>query len=441
MPKGVPWPKADEQQLVNLVARGLSNTEIAATLGRSVSQIDNKKRRLGLTAAGKGHANAPPALAAESFEREGDGDTLTIRTTSPRIQTYEQALEQAGIDTAVWEVYFQRVKSYEGYMKGPDNEPVVVPMFSVEVKVRRNKQACLLREIGAEIIAGIEQRRPAWEASAPIVLPRAKDRHLFEVCVMDLHVGKLAWSEETGEDYDVSIAERVFTEALEDLISNVEGRCIEEVLFPIGNDLLQFDNLQKTTTGGTPQDADTRYAKVYARAEGMMRHAIERLSEIAPVRVPVIPGNHDRQSAFSLGRTLRAWFHGNDRVDVDASPRLRKYHRYGVNLIGYTHGSEEKPAALPLIMAQETGTDWSETLFREWHVGHTHVKKEVSYVAGDTHNGVRVRVIPALCPPDAWHYMRGYVGGVRSAEAYLWSRTNGYAGHFSANVLPPARAA
>lgn len=253
---------------------------------------------------------------------------------------------------------------------------------------------------------------------------------------MDLHVGKLAWSDETGQDYDVDIAESVFREALEELIHSAQGRCIEEIVFPIGNDLLQIDRLDKQTTNGTPQDTDTRYAKIYARAEGMMRFALERLSEIAPVTAPVVPGNHDRQSAFSLGRTLRAWFHGNDRVNVDAAPTLRKYHRYGVNLLGYTHGSEEKPADLPLIMAQECPKDWSETLFREWHIGHLHKMKETRYTAGDSYNGVRVRIIPALTAADAWHVSKGYVGGVRSAEAYLWNRETGYAGHFSANVVP-----
>ena len=37
--------------------------------------------------------------------------------------------------------------------------------------------------------------------------------------------------------------------------------------------------------------------------------------------------------------------------------------------------------------------------------------------------------------PDAWHSSRGYVGERRAAECYLWSKTTGYYGHYSSNVV------
>lgn len=442
---GRSW-RDDEPVLRKLAADGLDPESIAARLGRTYNAVRMYAAQEGIRLPPRVMQGQPrPAPdrppATEELEIEGGEDDQTIRSHSARITSPEQLLRKANVDPATWEVYWQRVKQYEGYLKNNEGEPVVVPMFSVEVKVRRNRKACLLRSVGDAIVADIEARRPEWPVSAAVVLPRSAERHLFEVCMMDLHVGKLAWAEETGEDYDISIAEEVFRDALETLIQGVQGRCVERILFPIGNDLLQIDNLTNSTTGGTPQDTDTRYAKMYARAEGMMRYALERLSQIAPVTAPVVPGNHDRQSALSLGRTLRAWFHANDRVTIDASPRLRKYHRYGVNLIGYTHGSEEKHADLPLIMAQECGTDWAETFFREFHVGHLHKSKETRYTAGDTFNGVRVRIIPSLCAVDAWHSMKGYVGGIRSAEAYLWNHDTGYAGHVSANVIPDRKAA
>jgi hypothetical protein len=314
----------------------------------------------------------------------------------------------------------------------------VEPLYQVKVWLKRNWKACVLKDMGARILADIGAARPDWLASPPAVVRSLRDAHLWELCKMDLHVGKLAWAPEAGADYDVDVAERVSVEATEDLIAQVAHREIEQILYPIGNDLLQIDKLDSTTTGGTPQDTDTRFAKMFARAESLMRHDLERLSAIAPVVGVVVPGNHDRQSAFTLGRVLHAWFHGNDRVRIDVGPKLRKYHRYGVNLIGYTHGSEEKPADLPLIMAQECPKDWAETRFREWHIGHLHKMKETRYTAGDSFNGVRVRIIPSLCAADAWHAMRGYVGEIRSAEAYLWNKRTGYSGHQATNVLPEA---
>ena len=43
----------------------------------------------------------------------------------------------------------------------------------------------------------------------------------------------------------------------------------------------------------------------------------------------------------------------------------------------------------------------------------------------DEQHGVRVRVLPALCPPDAWHAENGYVGNQRNAEGYVWNDREG----------------
>lgn len=444
----------DAPKLRLWAAQGVDPDTIAARLGRTFDALRLYARsndialppRLPIEerAAAKAHAQqepveeTPAAPQPDRIEQEFSGDAGHLRSRSPRIQTPEQLLDKAQVDRTVWEIERFVVNQWEMGAKTEEGAIVVEPLYQVKVWLKRNRKACVLKEIGERILADIATARPAWLDIPPAVVRSLKDRHLWEFCKMDLHVGKLAWEPEAGADYDVDIAERISTEATEDLIAQIAHRDIEQILVPIGNDLLQIDNLQSTTTGGTPQDTDTRFAKMFARAESIVRYDLERLSRIAPVVGVIVPGNHDRQSSFTLGRVLNAWFHGNPRVQIDVSPKLRKYHRYGVNLIGYTHGSEEKHADLPLIMAQERPQDWAETRFREFHVGHYHKAKETRYTAGDSFNGVRVRILSSLCASDAWHVMKGYVGGVRSAEALLWNHRTGYAGHQQHNVLEAA---
>lgn len=278
-------------------------------------------------------------------------------------------------------------------------------------------------------------------ASRPRPKPRLKavpdeQRHLLEIAPVDLHLGKYAWGEEAGEDYDIRIAERVFTEAVSDILAQSAHYPLEGIVLVVGNDLLQTDSDDGTTTAGTHVDSDSRYIKSFRRARTINSWAIERCAEVAPVRVVVIPGNHDSMTAFLIGEVLEAEFHDDPRVTVDCSPRRRKYLRYGVNLIGWTHGNEEKHNDLPLIMAQECPDDWGKALHKEWHVGHLHKSREVRYTAGDSFNGVRVRILPSLCSPDAWHYGKGYVHERRACEAYIWNRTTGYRGHISSNIRP-----
>jgi hypothetical protein len=70
-------------------------------------------------------------------------------------------------------------------------------------------------------------------------------------------------------------------------------------------------------------------------------------------------------------------------------------------------------------MASEKPQMWADTMFREAHTGHIHQTKLQEW------HGVRVRVLPALCPPDDWHSEEAYVGQLRSAEAYIWNKEEG----------------
>lgn len=296
----------------------------------------------------------------------------------------------------------------------------------------------LIEQAKAEMLDDI--RAEAREQSLAIVpaAPPSPSGILVEVSPVDLHVGKLSWGEETGVDYDVRIAERVFTRAIEDIASRVLHLNPERFVLVVGNDLTQTDSNANATTKGTVVDTDSRWVRSFRRATAINSWAIRTLAGIAPVTVVVVPGNHDATTAWTIGEVLAAKFADDPRVTVDNSPRPRKYVRWGINLIGYVHGHEEKHPSLPLIMAQERKLDWAETSWREFHTGHLHKSREVRFTAGDSFNGVRVRVLPALCGADAWHHAQGYVGEMRACEAYVFHVDRGYEGHLSSNVLDEA---
>jgi hypothetical protein len=72
------------------------------------------------------------------LEIQIDGDTGTLRVEgSVRISTPEALWERASLDKEEWEFTDGWYKSYEGFLKDNDGNPVVVPMFSVTVKFRR----------------------------------------------------------------------------------------------------------------------------------------------------------------------------------------------------------------------------------------------------------------------------------------------------------------
>lgn len=119
----------------------------------------------------------------------------------------------------------------------------------------------------------------------------------------DIHFGKLTWREESGDDYDIKIAREIVTSTLERLLSYAEHFGVERILFPFGNDFFNVDNIDNTTTHGTPQQEDTRWRKTFREGKRLAVSMIDRCLSIAPVDVLVIPGNHDEQRSFFPGRS------------------------------------------------------------------------------------------------------------------------------------------
>jgi len=257
---------------------------------------------------------------------------------------------------------------------------------------------------------------------------------LVEVAFPDLHIGKLAWDKETGEDYDMNIAVSRCKAAVDELMSRLDKTRIERILLPLGNDLIQIDNKMSTTTHGTPQNTDGRFGKMFKTTKDLVIDTITKLAAIAPVDVLIIPGNHDEQTMFTLGEVLEAWYKDDPQVTINNSPKLRKYYQYGVNMIMLTHGDKEKHNELGLIAAHEEAKMWGETKYREVHLGHLHKSKSVQYTTGDEYPGFKIRILPSLSGTDAWHHAQGYLS-MKAAKAFIFDKNKGLITEHTYNVI------
>jgi hypothetical protein len=371
--------------------------------------------------------SAPGALPKEeSMTFEQTATTGIATSISRNIRTLDDLLNYAEVDRSVWEVERFVVNKYDMGFVDSNKEAHAHPLYQVKAWLRRLVAVEKTRDLIADMLTEFKKQAP----KSPAPKYRKTDGCLLEVSIFDLHLGKLCWAPEVGANYDSKIAQSGFRDALEALIARAKGFDVDRILFPVGSDLLNVDNMANETTAGTPQREDGRWQKSFVASRKLMVDAINRLREIAPVDVLVIPGNHDRERAFYLGDSLSGWFSRTGGVTVNNAPTLRKYFQYGKNLIGLTHGNEEKLQNLPLIMATEVPQMWAETRFREFHCGHWHHKKDIHFQPSQEFNGIRVRLIPSLCPADDWHRMKGY-DGLRAAEAYVWDKTDGCVASFS----------
>lgn len=252
----------------------------------------------------------------------------------------------------------------------------------------------------------------AMVADLPKVPPRkAGEAYIGKLLtaypIGDPHIGMRAWAEECGDDWDLSIAERIHCAAMAALVES--SPATDRALLVNLGDLFHYDSMAAVTpTSGHLLDADGRYAKMIAVGVKIIRQCIETaLTKHRSVHVINAPGNHDPTGALWLSVALSHVYENEPRVTVDRNPSVFAYYRFGKNLIGVHHGHTCKPDKLPGVMAADRAKDWGETLHRYWWMGHIHHASLKEYP------GVSVESFNTLAVKDAY----ATSGGWRSRES------------------------
>lgn len=377
----------------------------------------------------------------EENSYEQDDHFINIVCASKRMLNKEEVLKQFNVDMNVWEVERYRVKTSEGYRKdrsvewhvkegsvvtgdvSDSGKMLVVPLYHIEVRLVRKTNEIRVRSFVSDMIKDAKNHAPKY---SKINYPKLDGNMMYEIDMPDIHFGRLTWGEESGDDYDIKIAKEVVNRTLEKLLSYAKLFPIKKILFPLGNDFFNVNSKSNTTVNGTPQQEDTRWQKTFRLGRELAVSMIEKCAQVAPVDVLIIKGNHDEEKMFYMGDGIWCWFNNNPNVHIDNGAKGRKYYLYGKNLIGFTHGNEEKLDRLPSIMPTEVPDLWAKSTYREWHLGHKHKKYETQ-----EENGVIIRMLRSLVPIDAWTYDSGFVGAQRAAESFVWDAKRGLIAQFT----------
>lgn len=257
---------------------------------------------------------------------------------------------------------------------------------------------------------------------------------MLVVSLHDAHFGRLSFFREAGENYDPSITAAIYRQAVSDALTFFNPSRIRKIVFPIGSDAFQVDNLRSETTSGTRVDSvDTRIHKVFDLAVASVIAAIEDCLTIADVDVCWIPGNHDELISAMLAKVVKQYFRHDTRVNVDDSEISRKVIHWGTNLLMISHRFT-KPQTAPLTLATEYPELWGSTKCREIHHGHWHTQKATTFSPYFEVSGVIVRCLPSLCSSDKWHHDNQFTKNIRAAESHLYSYDTGFLGSHLAKV-------
>jgi hypothetical protein len=242
------------------------------------------------------------------------------------------------------------------------------------------------------------------EPLPPIVGPSTSDADLLNLYTLtDCHVGALAWARETGEPWDLKIAEQCLVDTFVQMIDAAPAAKIG-IVNQLGDFLHQDSLMPMTPTSHHILDADSRYQKMVEVAVRILRRIVERaLAKHERVRVLMCEGNHDISGSVWLRVLFAQLYADNPRVEIEMSPNPYVAYLHGQTLLGFHHGHMTKHGNLPQVFAQKFRKEWGQSTHTYIHSGHKHHVDEKEYP------GVIWVQHPTLAAPDAYAARGGWL--------------------------------
>ena len=367
--------------------------------------------------------NGDKGLTIEEVSKKETAEGLEAKSVSTRIRTVEDLLRHIEADMSRFEIATSEATKWEGLTADKDTgEPVVTELHRVHVRLKPKGGPTTLECVASMIDAAKKEiRRPLTKTvKAP------KRSGLWQVLVVaDCHFGKYAWGRTTGgDDYDLDLAERLVGQAGDELVAVGDSHKPTRRTIAFLGDLFHYDRPDGSTTSGTPLERDGRLQKMISVGCDTLLRIVERSSQSVPTDVVIVNGNHDEVLTWTFQRILSERFRGSKSVRVKEDFTGRQYLTHGRNLLGFAHGHRAKKK-LPQIMALEASQHWAKCPYREWHTGHFHSQAAEWQRPIETLDGVIVRTAPALCPPDDWHSVNGFIGSRQACETFIYEPDGG----------------
>jgi hypothetical protein len=256
--------------------------------------------------------------------------------------------------------------------------------------------------------------------------PLGNDNLLNCYVITDYHLGMLSWSEETGEDWDIQIAE--------DLIYKWFAQAIHQspdantAIFAQLSDFLHFDGMDAVTPASKHLlDVDTRFAKLVRVAIRIIRQIINMLlQKHQHVHILMLDANHDPVSQIWLREWLAVTYENEPRITIDTSPNPYNAYEFGDTALFFHHGHKKRITDVSSVFAAQFREMYGRTKYAYAHTGHLH------HLDVKENNLMIVEQHRTLAAPDAYSARGGYLAG-RDAKVITYHRNYGEVSRLTIN--------
>lgn len=361
----------------------------------------------------KGNKESPESNYRTEISINKDGSYLSnklVVLSEDDLKNPDSLLKAHGFDIKEWELVSAKNNAWNVYSK----KDGIKELYSSKIVIKPRTEELDYNKIN-EWFDKLDRKYslPNIETSDDYL----KGDKCLLIDIADLHLNLQATMFSTGNEYNCDIAEKLFFHVINDVISRTSKYQFNSIIFCVGGDMLNGDNLSGATTKGTPQDSDLLYFDAVERLYSMTIKAIDILKEKAPVQVVYVSGNHDKLSGYKLTKYIEAWFRMDSRVSVDYSPLPRKYVKFGRTLFVFAHDGNVK--TLPRLIADEAREYWSKIDTTEVFLQHLHTEQ----VLTEEYN-MRIQRLPTISAKSNWTVDKGF-GSKRQCKTFIFDKSDG----------------
>jgi len=246
------------------------------------------------------------------------------------------------------------------------------------------------------------------------------DSKLMEICPVELHLGKMAYSGVSGQDYELEIAKHKFEHIFDEIFRKQREEHCGRCLIAIGSDFFNSESDNCTSVHKIPQANVAPYKILMQEGFKLYAAAITTLRTMFHgVDVILCAGNHARSMEFFLYFALQQYFKNDFMITFREDYKETQAYRFGNCAIFYNHGDYDLKRTIKSIPA-EFYDIWGKTIYRELHLGHLHKEMVV-----DDEGGMITRRVGSPTGTDEWHYQNRFVGAVQKHEIFIWDSVTG----------------
>lgn len=256
---------------------------------------------------------------------------------------------------------------------------------------------------------------------------KTNDKLCNQYTLTDFHLGMMSWAEETGDDWDLKIAENTLVKFFEVAIKQSPNA--EQCIFAQIGDFLHFDGLLPVTpTSKHVLDSDTRFTKLVRVAIRVLRRVIQALLiKYKKVTLIMAEGNHDTASSVWLREVMYSFYKDEPRLFIDTNPDPYYCITFGKNCLFYHHGHIRRIKNIDSTFVGKFKKEFGSSEFVYAHTGHLHheVKIESNLMIVEQHR--------TLASKDAHASRGGYLSG-RDSKVITYHKEYGEVNRSTINI-------